>query len=293
VEDAGYSKVRGALAIEALLAQRPDTIDVTFTSVHGVVGAPELGGYAAACRFVDALSARRRRAGRRSWSVAWSKWAGPGMSERVAGGDVAAAMGLLTVRPEDGVRALDAVLRAEPGWYAVGLDVENRRLAHLSGACRPVERVEIGTSDPAAAATITVTDEFGVALLAETVPTAQPLRPTEPDTRARVRAALMAAWRELLALPAVSGTDDFFDLGGHSLLLPRMQEMLERSLGVAVPGVTVFEHPQLEELTGAITDLMGTGPAADPVEAPPEAAPTSVDPRAGLLRRRSTASGGA
>jgi acyl-CoA synthetase (AMP-forming)/AMP-acid ligase II len=288
LEDAGYAKVRGALAVDRLLAERPDAVDVTFTSVHGVVGAPLLGGYAAACRFVDALSARRRLAGRRSWSVAWSKWAGSGMSEHVAGGDLADAMGLLTVRPDDGVRALDTVLRAEPGWYAVGMDVGNRRLAHLSGDCRPLEHVEIGTAD-ATPATIEVTDEFGVSVPAD-VRTTVPAAPT--DQRARVRAALAAAWCELLALPTVAGSDDFFDLGGHSLVLPRLLDLLERDLGVPVPGVVVFEHSQLDELTGVIVDLMATSGAPEPAAPLSTPDPQAADPRAGL-RRRQSARGGA
>jgi acyl-CoA synthetase (AMP-forming)/AMP-acid ligase II/thioesterase domain-containing protein/acyl carrier protein len=162
IDDALYAKGRGAMAVERLLVERPDAIEVYFTSVHSLVGAPELAAYAAANRVQDALAARHRDRGRRAWSIAWSRWAGPGMSQDVAGGDWAAAMGLATIDPEAAIDALDTVLRARPGWYAVGLDTANRRLSYLAGGLRPLERIEVRIAGAAQNSAPVVTDAFGV-----------------------------------------------------------------------------------------------------------------------------------
>ena len=46
----------------------------------------------------------------------------------------------------------------------------------------------------------------------------------------------------------VGAEDNFFDLGGHSLLLVRVQARLARELGVEVPMVELFQHPTVRAL---------------------------------------------
>jgi hypothetical protein len=112
-------------------------------------------------------------------------------------------------------------------------------------------------------------------------------RPARADDR--IMTVLGETWCELLSLDSVSGQDDFFDLGGHSLLVPRVQERVERQLGVALPAVAVFEYPTLRELAEAIAAR--SAPAAGEHERPQ---PPTADPRAALRRRsahRTTPSG--
>jgi amino acid adenylation domain-containing protein len=54
-------------------------------------------------------------------------------------------------------------------------------------------------------------------------------------------------WRETLRLEQVGAEDNFFDLGGHSLLLARVQYAL-KGLGHEVPMVKLFEFPTLRAL---------------------------------------------
>lgn len=281
IADAIYAKGRGALAVQAVLADRPDAIEVQFTSVHSLVGAPQLAAYAAANRLQDALAQRRRELGRPSWSIAWSRWAGPGMSQHVADAHLAVAMGLATIDPPAGIAALDAVLRARPGWYVVGLDTANPRLAHLAGGLRQLERIEVRLAAHKPAPV--VTDAFGVPAHVHVL-TPEPAAELSGDHEVdRIMAVLGGVWGELLSVDAVSGQDDFFEMGGHSLLVPRLQERVEQRLGVALPGVAVFEHPTLRELAEAIA--AGGAPAASGDERP--AAPSAGDPREGLRRQAS------
>jgi len=57
-----------------------------------------------------------------------------------------------------------------------------------------------------------------------------------------------AAYRETLALPRLSVHDDFFALGGHSLLVAQMTARLSRTLARAVPMRAGFEHPTVAGL---------------------------------------------
>jgi amino acid adenylation domain-containing protein len=60
--------------------------------------------------------------------------------------------------------------------------------------------------------------------------------------------AITLAWQEALALEKVGVQDNFFDLGGNSLLLTRLQGTLRTVLGKEIPIVEMFRHPTIEAL---------------------------------------------
>ncbi|HEX6370148.1 MAG TPA: amino acid adenylation domain-containing protein [Longimicrobium sp.] len=55
--------------------------------------------------------------------------------------------------------------------------------------------------------------------------------------------AIAAVWREVLGLESVGVNDSFFEVGGHSLLLARLQEALRTALGREVSIVDLFQYP--------------------------------------------------
>ena len=55
-------------------------------------------------------------------------------------------------------------------------------------------------------------------------------------------------WEELLNVRPVGVTDNFFDLGGHSLLSLRLLVRIEQSLGSKLPLAALFEGPTIEHL---------------------------------------------
>ncbi|WP_158616658.1 non-ribosomal peptide synthetase [Corallococcus sp. CA054B] len=57
-------------------------------------------------------------------------------------------------------------------------------------------------------------------------------------------------WCETLRLEHVGAEDNFFDLGGHSLLLAQVQHLLKHRMGHDVPIVTLFEFPTVRALAG-------------------------------------------
>ncbi|MAE65561.1 MAG: hypothetical protein CMJ18_14925 [Phycisphaeraceae bacterium] len=55
-------------------------------------------------------------------------------------------------------------------------------------------------------------------------------------------------WSDLLETDTVGTTDNFFDLGGHSLLLVRLQSALADLVGREIPIVDLFQHPTVQSL---------------------------------------------
>jgi amino acid adenylation domain-containing protein len=69
-----------------------------------------------------------------------------------------------------------------------------------------------------------------------------------------------AVWADVLGLPQVGALDDFFVLGGYSLLGSQLAARLEDLLGLRVPLRSLFLNPTVEQLSAWIESVM---PAAD------------------------------
>jgi amino acid adenylation domain-containing protein len=98
---------------------------------------------------------------------------------------------------------------------------------------------------------------------------------------------LAGLWQELLAVPRVGLDDDFFQLGGHSLLIGRLTSRLRQSLGIEVSLLTVFENPRLEDLAAKLDRLLSPA-GAEPAVAGPAASglPEDVPRQLGFAQER-------
>ncbi len=70
--------------------------------------------------------------------------------------------------------------------------------------------------------------------------------------RTEVERKLHALWRELLKLDQLSVTDDFFAIGGHSLLAVRLVAAIELELGQRLPLASLVKHPTIAALAELI-----------------------------------------
>lgn len=59
---------------------------------------------------------------------------------------------------------------------------------------------------------------------------------------------LLAIWRKLLLVEEIGPEDDFFSLGGHSLLVIKLAGHIKREFEIAVPIDVLFEHTRLVDM---------------------------------------------
>lgn len=83
-------------------------------------------------------------------------------------------------------------------------------------------------------------------------------RPVSPRNDAE--RAVAAAWRDVLGVPSVGPEDNFFDAGGHSLLLFELQVRLEAHFGTPVAIVDLFRWTTVEEQARHLQGGAPTGP---------------------------------
>jgi mycobactin peptide synthetase MbtE len=101
---------------------------------------------------------------------------------------------------------------------------------------------------------------------------------TEP-ARTDTERALAKVFADLLETPEVGRFDDFFALGGDSILSVQLASRA-RAVGLAVSPRMVFENPTIEQLAAAVDELraldaLGDGASLDDLD---EASETTFEP---------------
>jgi amino acid adenylation domain-containing protein len=89
-------------------------------------------------------------------------------------------------------------------------------------------------------------------------PGASVSRNAEPPATAEEE-RLAVIWRAVLKIEDISRHDDFFDLGGHSLLVARLIRRIQAEYGIKLPMAALFHAPRLSDMA----ELISSGRAAE------------------------------
>jgi amino acid adenylation domain-containing protein len=80
--------------------------------------------------------------------------------------------------------------------------------------------------------------------------------------RSALERTIAAVWREVIGLGEVGVGDNFFEVGGHSLLMARVQTRLGEAIGRTIPLVELFQHPTIGALATHLHGVRAAEPAA-------------------------------
>ncbi|MBA2896480.1 type I polyketide synthase [Nonomuraea soli] len=132
------------------------------------------------------------------------------------------------IRPADGAAAFLRVLAADPGPQVV---VSATALAEIAER----ERTPAAAPEPAG-------------------PVAERSAPyNAPSTE--LGATIARIWGEVLGVARVGADDDFFDLGGNSLVAVQLIAQVRAATGVKLPMRTLFEAPTVEQMAARVEQL--------------------------------------
>jgi thioesterase domain-containing protein/acyl carrier protein len=99
--------------------------------------------------------------------------------------------------------------------------------------------------------------------------------------RDEIERDLAAIWKEMLGLQQVSIDDDFFELGGQSLIAMRLFNRIRKEHGVELPLSVLFQAPTIAATAALLRETKGMAaiaPSAGGVDVPTQA--SAVDPSA-------------
>jgi NAD(P)-dependent dehydrogenase (short-subunit alcohol dehydrogenase family)/acyl carrier protein len=224
-------KVQGLYVLDRVT---PPDVDFCLlcSSLSTVVGGVGFLAYAAANHFMDAFAADQRRRGLPWVSVDWDAFQGADRSPLAA----------FAIRPEEGGLALGAILGlpALDRVIVSTVDLEARR-QHLrllsdASAARPKEAKREGATH--------ARPDLGVEYVAP---------------RDDLERTLAGIWQDLFGIHPVGVNDNFFQLGGDSLMAIQLSTRLRDALGVDIPINELFDEPTIAALAVRIEKARRAG----------------------------------
>jgi amino acid adenylation domain-containing protein len=102
--------------------------------------------------------------------------------------------------------------------------------------------------------------------------------------RTPIERSLAEIWRSLLGSDKVGPDDNFFEIGGHSLMIVQARGLVRERLGVELELLDLFHHPTLRTLAGHVAQLRVA--AGNHAEAPVTNTRADRRLRAGIARRQ-------
>ena len=87
------------------------------------------------------------------------------------------------------------------------------------------------------------------------------LHPDESYVSARTptEETLVGLWRDILKSDRIGIHDDFFDLGGHSLMVARLISRINSTFSVSLPFLEIFKHPTIAQMATLIAERQPMG----------------------------------
>ncbi|WP_437688570.1 amino acid adenylation domain-containing protein [Sorangium sp. So ce176] len=104
--------------------------------------------------------------------------------------------------------------------------------------------------------------------------------------RTDLERAIAEVWQDVLSVPQVGVHDNFFDLGGHSLLLPRIHGRLRGMARGELPMLVLFQHPTIASLAEALSQDPSASPAPQAGERDGERTRAAQQRRGEIFARR-------
>lgn len=85
----------------------------------------------------------------------------------------------------------------------------------------------------------------------------RPAQSTVTETLTGRRQAIATLWRNLLGIASIHADDNFFDVGGHSLLAAKLVTAIDQQLGIKVYVRDIYEYPTINRLAQALDERSG------------------------------------
>ncbi|MBZ0257201.1 amino acid adenylation domain-containing protein, partial [bacterium] len=101
------------------------------------------------------------------------------------------------------------------------------------------------------------------------LPAPDDVQPSEEDgaPRSRTEDVIYAAWKQVLQRDEIGLRDNFFEVGGHSLLLGQVHSILQTQFGSGLTMVELFQYPTIQSLAAYLSRQEIDGEVKRPAKA--------------------------
>jgi len=237
------AKVYGLYALTRILRDRSPDFFLLFSSNASILGGLGSICYTAANSFMDAFATRLGETTGVRWiSANWDGWL-------TGGGD-----------------RLSASFQTSLDRYAMTRDQGLEALEYILSS-KIEKQIIVSTGDLAKRLAVWAEPGSGKAAIAngaagsDSNPHARPLLMTAYIPAGdEVERIIVTVWQEALGIDRLGVHDNFFDLGGNSLIGLRVISRLKKELNLDIPVIALFEGPTVSELAKVVSKGIAEGP---------------------------------
>jgi acyl carrier protein len=222
-------KVRGTLLLAEVLKDEPLDFFALFSNSLGLTGAAGQVDYCAASAFLDAFAHGGARGETFTVAVDWylPRWEEWDASGAGVGAEFTEARALYGISLREGVEAFARVLGGTEPQVVVSTQDFPALLVRQRGEGRAVLGEQLEAARAAGGGAV----------------------------GGEVEETMAAIWRQLFGVEAVGADDNFFDLGGNSLLAIQLVAQLRKAVGAELPLSSLFGAPTVAGMAALVREI--------------------------------------
>ncbi|NES18380.1 MAG: SDR family NAD(P)-dependent oxidoreductase, partial [Symploca sp. SIO3E6] len=270
-----HPKLLGTWVLHQLVEKQPHSLFINFSSINGFFGGTTVGAYSAANSFLDRFSQYQRyQTQLNSYCLAWSMWDELGMSRGYQMKQLSEAKGYLPVGLSQGMSSLLASLGHAPADLMVGLDGSNLNIRRFIAQSDSLQQLtayfttngqgqpNVGLLEPQipdavgkpssctlvqlAQMPLTETGDIDTELLLQSKLGRKTQQRVKP--RNELEHQIAQIWQEVLGVSHIGIYDNFFGLGGHSLMATQVVSRIRERLSVELNLQSLFKKSDIASL---------------------------------------------
>ena len=230
-------KVQGLYVLETILRERKLDFCILISSLSSVLGGLRLVSYTASNLFMDAFAQHQSQTNKHtSWiSVNWDVWLHH-QQEKTQNTGLGKSMDDKAIKPQEGIEVFQYALsiKAIPQIIVSTWNLQARIDQWIK--FKPLQ------------------DEESKKVNTSSFHSRPDLKNPHVAPSSNIEQKIANIWRDILGIEQIGVNDDFFELGGNSLISVQLTSKLRESFDVELPLAQFLEAPTVEKLATIIGD---------------------------------------
>ncbi|MFS1512190.1 SDR family NAD(P)-dependent oxidoreductase [Chengkuizengella sp. SCS-71B] len=242
------SKVHGTVLLDQLLSEEQLDFFILFSSAITLVGGVGSGPYNVANTFLDGYASYRNRNKGNTMVINWPAWQNTGLAE---GEDIEEGKELFKVLTvTQGLSIFDRLLNQNIKQTYIGALNISSQLFKLEDVLPFKYTAELRDK-------LNMDERMNTFEIKSTSHQSLKLKGKEENHYTEIEKKIAGIWVQILGYEELDVNDNFFEIGGDSILITKVHTLLEQSFPMQVTIADLFSYPTIAKLSEFMMSLTG------------------------------------
>ncbi len=219
-------KIKGAWIADKLTQDEPIDFFISFSSAITLTGGLGGGAYTAANSYLDSFAAYRRIKGKKAITINWPIWYETGLSEGVASFEERQLF--KTIKPEKAIAVLDIAVKSSLYNIIIG------EINYESSIFGIKDRLPFNMDDKIKCKISGGKSNSKIKKKERSVSKSVILSGRESNCYTDTEKRVADIWAEVMGFDEVSIYDNFYEIGGDSIIAMKIINILKKKLGISM-----------------------------------------------------------